>query len=164
MLDGLPVDSYVEKGVLLDLRELAEKWTASGEWLTSVIEGMKEENGSLYALPARFGVPMVIGDGDLLEQAENLTALEQAGEDLSKRYPNAMVLYDCGGRQLTQLFFPWYLAQGSGEISREVLTALLTDRKGGGSCKKRKIPISLPSCCLELWHGVLIPIFRRLAT
>ena len=151
MLDGLPVDSYVEKGVLLDLRELAEKRTASGEWLTPVIQGMKEANGSLYALPARFGVPMVIGDGDLLEQAEDLTALEQAGEDLSKRYPNAMVLYDCGGKQLTQLFFPWYLAQGSGEISREVLTALLTDMEGWRQLQKKENPDLTP----ELLFGAL---------
>lgn len=56
----MPIDSYVEKGVLLDLSEPVGGRTASGEWLKAEAESFKTADGRIYAVPARFSVPVIL--------------------------------------------------------------------------------------------------------
>lgn len=74
VLDGMPIDSYVEKGVLLDLSEPVGGRTASGEWLKAEAESFKTADGRIYAVPARFSVPVILADEEAA-RAKDLTAL-----------------------------------------------------------------------------------------
>ncbi|MFR9190676.1 MAG: extracellular solute-binding protein, partial [Anaerotruncus massiliensis (ex Togo et al. 2019)] len=74
VLDGMPIDSYVEKGVLLDLSEPVGGKTASGEWLKAEAESFKTADGRIYAVPARFSVPVILADEEAA-RAKDLTAL-----------------------------------------------------------------------------------------
>ncbi|MFV0399251.1 MAG: extracellular solute-binding protein [Oscillospiraceae bacterium] len=60
VLDGLPADSYIEKGVLADLTGVIGEKISSGELLESVAHSYDRE-GSIYAVPARFQVPILGG-------------------------------------------------------------------------------------------------------
>lgn len=60
ILDGMPFASYAEKGVLLDLAPLLDKEISDGKLLPRVAEGFRRE-GKLYAVPARFTVPLIHG-------------------------------------------------------------------------------------------------------
>lgn len=74
ILDGLPINSYVEKGMLVELSECLEN--------TDVIEGIKTASGSadgIFAIPTKMGVPVVLekqGEAKSFESLESLlTAL-----------------------------------------------------------------------------------------
>ena len=71
VLDGLPIDIYMKKGVLADLSEMKEKEQIF-EFAT--IPFQKDEH--LYALPLRFSVPTIWGTSDVLNEVNNLEELE----------------------------------------------------------------------------------------
>lgn len=79
MLDGLPVQSYIEKGVLDDLSKIVKD---SG--LLSNIVKSYEQDGKIYQIPARYGIPIMAGDQEkvkALESAETLKSYIEHNPD-----------------------------------------------------------------------------------
>jgi len=98
LLDGLPLDSYIEKGVLADM----------SDWLSPIIEqelvsniaGALGESGKLYAVPARFNMPTIWGKPEAVKAASSLESLvgyAQANTD-------SKLLYDMNTRSLFAFF------------------------------------------------------------
>lgn len=61
ILDGLPIDSYIEKGILSDISKLGDRLSENGV-LMDVIGNTASRDGKIYAVPARIGVPIIFGD------------------------------------------------------------------------------------------------------
>ncbi|WP_312494350.1 extracellular solute-binding protein, partial [Anaerosporobacter sp.] len=59
VLDGLPMDSYIEKGVLYDLSEVMKEVEQSDTYFTNVTHAYQTENG-LYGVPMKFQIPIII--------------------------------------------------------------------------------------------------------
>lgn len=76
ILDGLPIDSYIEKGVLADLSALL-----SGADLISNVANTYRTDGKTYAIPARFTVPVLIGDKDAIGSIHQLSDLSAENGD-----------------------------------------------------------------------------------
>ena len=74
ILDGLPIQSYIEKGVLKDITNLAKNQTGLMQNLT----GAYAKDGKVYGLPALFGFPAMVGTKDTLAQFTSLEALVEA--------------------------------------------------------------------------------------
>ena len=70
VLDGIPVTSYIEKGVLADLSALADPLIADGSLLRNVAETYRQDSG-LYAVPARFSTLMLQGDDGAMASVKN---------------------------------------------------------------------------------------------
>ena len=72
ILDGIPVDSYVEKGILADLKGLVEEIEGADGLFTNIKEAYLRD-GKMYEMPSRFGFSVVEGEeggvaaGDSLE-------------------------------------------------------------------------------------------------
>lgn len=79
LLDGMPVDSYIEKGILADLSDVTADLEKEGNYFTNILEAYKGENG-LYAMPVRFTVPMIMGDKATLDQMKDLNTFADAVE------------------------------------------------------------------------------------
>ena len=79
ILDGMNIESYIEKGVLLDLNEFLADGIASGE-LAETFMNAYERGGKRYAVPTRISVPVMVGSSDALRQADSLQALAGAAE------------------------------------------------------------------------------------
>lgn len=75
ILDGLPAKSYIEKGVLMDLSGLVEEIESSGDMYNSLIDGLKERDGTLYHVPARFSFPLLIGEEETLKAYSSLESM-----------------------------------------------------------------------------------------
>lgn len=71
MLDGLPVQSYIEKGVLDDL----SKSIKEEELQKNIIEPYKQD-GKLYQIPTRYGIPLLLGDNEKKEALKSAEALK----------------------------------------------------------------------------------------
>lgn len=71
LLDGLNVDSYVEKGVLSDLSGLVEGM----DGLMSNLMGAYARDGKIYGVPARFSVPVMLGSPEDVAKIRSLAEL-----------------------------------------------------------------------------------------
>ena len=60
LLDGLPVESYIEKGVLADLSGVVKPMMDSGELLNNLFTPF-DQGGALYQAPTRAMLPVVMG-------------------------------------------------------------------------------------------------------
>ncbi len=67
ILDGLPVNAYIEKGVLVDLSDLVAELESSGDMLDNLLEGFREEDGAVYQVPAKVGFPLAEGRPEAVE-------------------------------------------------------------------------------------------------
>lgn len=71
LLDGLPADSYVEKGVLYDMGGAVIE---NAELYPNIREAYSQ-SGSCYMIPARIGVPVYIGTKNVISHAGSLEEL-----------------------------------------------------------------------------------------
>lgn len=73
ILDGVQYDNYVKKGMLADLGDALP--------LADLQKNLTDpfvEDGKVYVMPARFNVPVLIGDEGCLDGLTNLEAVKQA--------------------------------------------------------------------------------------
>ncbi len=95
ILDGMPVQSYIEKGILEDLSGLIPE----GDYFDRILSAYQGEDGKICAAPARFSIPMA--------QAASGTYAE--GESFLEFTAQAGVLSGLDPRETVEKF--WY---GSG--------------------------------------------------
>lgn len=75
LLDGLPAESYAEKGMLMDLRQLMDFSEAYEQLLTPL-----ETEGGLYYFPARFKTALLLTTADQLGAFSDLESMVKAIE------------------------------------------------------------------------------------
>ncbi len=75
ILDGLPVNAYIEKGVLMDLGILVEEMEASGDMLDNLLEGFREKDGGVYQVPSRVAFPLAEGEPEAVQAYKSLEAM-----------------------------------------------------------------------------------------
>lgn len=80
ILDGLPVDTYIENGMLSDMSDILKE-IGSTDGLFENVTGIYEKGGSIYAVPTRFLVPVTAGRSEIIE---NITDLKTMGVQISK--------------------------------------------------------------------------------
>lgn len=83
LLDGLPVESYIEKGVLADISDVVNPMSNSGELLENITKSYKRTDGSIYGMPIRFKIPVLVGDKKINEAFQSLTSLQQYAKENS---------------------------------------------------------------------------------
>lgn len=117
ILDGLPVESYIEKGILADISDIVAEVDASDGFFPNIKKAY-EKDGSIYHMPARFYTIVVDGDEAALSAAGNLKSFADYAEQLKAQNQGAdifqpmMVEY-----MLEELYFAdsvnWILADGT---------------------------------------------------
>lgn len=85
LLDGMPIDSYMEKGVLMDLSEIL----AQCEPLLENVSAAFQDESGIWAVPARFSVPYIMAPQEAAEQINTLNGLVKAVQEgeASGKYP-----------------------------------------------------------------------------
>ena len=61
LMDGLPIEDYIEKGGLEDLSDMVESVKENGEGFFENVLSSYEKGEKVYAIPSRFSVPIIIG-------------------------------------------------------------------------------------------------------
>ena len=85
VLDGLPVENYIEQGMLLDLSSVVQPMLDSGALLPNVASSFAEA-GSIPAVPTRFLLPTLWGEVSGVETLADMAAWAQANPDALPLY------------------------------------------------------------------------------
>ncbi len=104
ILDGLPIDKLIEKNVLLDVTHEMEKVSKKEGIYENIATAYMKEN-KLYAIPARFRIPIMVGNENVLNKITDLDSLVQVVQNLKKEntdLPSILGLYN---RNLLEYLF-----------------------------------------------------------
>lgn len=78
VMDGLDIESYVEKGLLLDIGDTISPLEEQGELLENITAGYETGEGKRYVVPLRFGMTMVAARELEAGNLSDMKALAQA--------------------------------------------------------------------------------------
>lgn len=124
ILDGLPIGSYIQQGVLLDLAPVVQPMLDSGE-LQANVAGAFKTGDAIPAVPTRFLLPTIWGDVTGLNTLADLTAWAQAN-------PDALPVYALDPELLIGTFYlscapAWF--NDAGQLDEGRIAEFLTDLK-----------------------------------
>ncbi|MCI8586637.1 MAG: carbohydrate ABC transporter substrate-binding protein [Lachnospiraceae bacterium] len=91
ILDGLPLASYEEKGVLADLSGLVYEQKEENRLFQNLVDACRVD-GKLWYLPVRFRLPLLVGDQGSIDQVSDLSSLADTVEGLRETYPNGALI------------------------------------------------------------------------
>lgn len=126
LLNGLPWESYAEKGILADLSGDLEDYTNGEKGFANLFQAYQQD-GFQFAAPICFKFPVLIGTKDDISQVdspEKLLETVKATEDLPP-------FFRTGQRLLCYLFSIYWqnIETEEGSVSREELKKLLANIK-----------------------------------
>lgn len=130
VLDGLPMDSYIDKAVLADLSAPLDDLSGSGGLLSNITGSLKQPGGEVYAVPAQFQVPMLHGSDDAMTSIHDLTSMADWLE-ANKPSFRTPFLFDSSANILLTLYpvCAASLRDGQGRMDGEKLAGFLAQIK-----------------------------------
>ena len=132
VLDGLPYRSYVEKGVLENLKDTISPLVASGDLYSNIAESFEDQEGQIFQFPVRVNFPITYGDEGA---AGNLASLDTL-YDYQKANPEKPLLsktvYENILRQMIHIYYPEMVSKDTGELIPGRMEKLLETAKAVG--------------------------------
>ena len=131
ILDGLPLQSYIEKGVLKDISALAQRLTTE-EGLIANLTNAYAFDGKTYGLPSRFSLPVMLGESTRLGTVNGLAGLVSAVKAYGNQEPALLKVPDSLWQE-SGLIMNYYDASvaaftnGNGSLDEAALAQYLTD-------------------------------------
>ncbi len=132
VLDGVPVESYIEKGILMDISELVKE-VESADGMFENIKDAYTRDGKIYEMPARFYFSAIEGDGAALSAGSSLSSMV---DYVKKARETDSQAHGLPPKTASGLLYELYyaasagLATEDGSISEEKLKEFLTAAKG----------------------------------
>ena len=91
MLDGLPIESYLAKGMLADLSENLKAAEEKEEFFDNITR-VYEQDGKIYAIPTRFRIPLLMGNEEFVSNIQDLSSLSAVMEEMREKNPEGSIL------------------------------------------------------------------------
>lgn len=79
LLDGMPMDSYEEKGMLADCSDVVQEMEGKEHFFDGVVKGFQSNQG-LFAIPFRIQIPLLIGKSSAVSGITDLASLADMAE------------------------------------------------------------------------------------
>lgn len=129
VLDDMSIDTYIEKGVLADLSEVFES-ISEKDYLTNITNIFCGKDGK-FAVPARFAVPVIVGEKDILNSVSDIGGLADAAKAMreDKNTGNIVGIYT--PEELLEILTPgmWPQLVNEDGVNREELQEFLSHAK-----------------------------------
>lgn len=104
ILDGLPIEKLIDRNILLDVTEEVER-VADKEGIYEHIAAAYLKNERMYAIPARFRIPVMAGDKKVIDKIKNLDSLVQTVRDLKAQNPDLSSIVGLYNKNLLEYLF-----------------------------------------------------------
>lgn len=131
VLDEMPMDAYMEKGLLLDLGSFMEELSKEEELFENLFQAFERE-GSIYAVPGEVTFPVMLGREKYVSKMKDLASVAGEIEQIREDNPGKDILGICSAEGMMKIFAAacapaW--KQENGEIDREAVGDFLTQMK-----------------------------------
>ncbi len=131
ILDDMPLDSYIEKGLLLDMSALISGLSGDEALFDNIANAMKTGD-ELYAMPCEIYLPAIAGEEKYIAQMKDLEGIADGMEELRRDNPEKDLLMISSTRGIMRLFsmtcVPAWITE-NGEIDKEVIGEFLVQTK-----------------------------------
>ena len=131
ILDDLPMDSYIEKGLLQDLSPLLDSLTGEEALFDNIVDSFRKE-GKVYMVPCDINLPVLLGREQDIAGVESLEGLADCVEKIRQEQPGKDIFRSSSPKGIMKLFTPvcapaWTAADGT--VDREAVSEFLTQTK-----------------------------------
>lgn len=151
ILDNMPIDSYIEKGLLVDIGPLLDEMSGDG----GIFENVKKaftNDGHIYTVPCELQVPFILGRSKDTAQMKDLEGIADTVENMRKSNPGKDLLEIASAKGIMRMFSmvsaPAWRTE-TGEINAEAIADFLTQTKRIYDAQMDGLPESV----LEEWQG-----------
>lgn len=105
MLDGINIESYAEKGVLMDLSDIVNAVDQTDGLYTNLIQPLQTDD-RIYAVPAKFYIPVIYGDENYVGGAKDYRSIADMAEKARETFPDTTLLGACSATGIMKRFAP----------------------------------------------------------
>ncbi|MDE7273446.1 MAG: ABC transporter substrate-binding protein [Lachnospiraceae bacterium] len=131
MLDGMNMDTYAEKGVLADLSDIVREVSQQDGLYSNLIDELAVDN-RIYAVPAKFYIPVLYGDETFVGGVEDYESLADMVERARESYPDTDLLNVCSATGILRRSVPvcapsW--KDDDGHLNQDKIRAFLEQTK-----------------------------------
>ncbi len=153
LLDGLPADSYVEKGMLADLTPYLTELEKEEKLLSNIKESFTADE-KIYMMPAAITISMYLTDKDNMTNVSDLSTLADMIEKLRGEHPGEGILQTYSEEMLLNALMPvsaplWI--KEAGKLNVEEMRHYLEQTK------------RIYDACMEGLHEDVLQRYRDLA-
>ena len=131
ILDNMPVDSYIEKGLLLDLSPILGNLDGEDALFENIVEAFRTED-KIYEIPCEIQIPVIFGEKAYISGITDLKEMADAMENLREKYPEKDICGYCTAESIMRLFsmvsVPYWKTD-KGTVDREILSDYLIQVK-----------------------------------
>ena len=117
VLDDLPISSYVDKGLLLDLTDYFAQYSEKEPLFNNIIEAMKFD-GKAYMAPATVAVPLIAASEEYTKNMTDMSGVGEAVEKMRGEHPGENIIGICSEIGVMKRFAAtsapnWIMADGT---------------------------------------------------
>lgn len=139
ILDGMPIDSYVQKGVLRDLGDAVKEWEGKSGYYKNILECYSKD-GKTYAVPSRFLMLLMSGEEKEISMINDLKTMADAAERLAGSRETVFGTYRAD--ELMERLYPvcesaW--SMDDGKVDEGALTEFMTQAKRIYQAEQKKL-------------------------
>ncbi|MDE7284195.1 MAG: extracellular solute-binding protein [Lachnospiraceae bacterium] len=131
ILDDMPIDSYIEKGLLVDLSTILDSLDDEEELFDNIVQEMKKDD-KVYAIPCEIQIPVMAGAEKYISQLEDLESIADMMEKLRADNPGKPLLDIYTEKGIMRYFamscVPAWTTE-SGELDSEMIAQFLEQTK-----------------------------------
>lgn len=131
ILDNLPIDSFIEKGLLMDLVPLLGGLSGEEELFGNIVDAMKMD-GSVYAMPCEIAIPVILGKEEYISKMKDLEGIADMIEQLREENPEKNLINLCSEKGVMRFFsmacVPSWIKNDS-EMDEKAVTEFLVQTK-----------------------------------
>ena len=131
ILDDMPLDSYISKNMLLDLRQCLDGLTGEDALFENIVDAF-DVDGRVYALPCEIQLPLMAGKEKYISMADDLEGIADMMEQLRADFPEKPLMRICSEKGIMRFFamtsVPAFKT-ASGELDTEAVREFLKQSK-----------------------------------
>lgn len=122
ILDGLPADSYIDKGFLSDLSPVLENLSGEAALFENIVDSFGQD-GSIYMVPCEIALPAVYGKEEYVSQMKDLGSMADMVEKMRQEHPGENLVAICSSEGIMKMFAmasapSWKTASGEIDIDK----------------------------------------------
>lgn len=93
LLDGLPVESYIEKGLLEDISDVISEYTSQDLIFKNIADAYTVDE-KIYQFPTKVKFPILLGSKDVLDSVSDLNSFVELAKKIGKENPDKRIFND----------------------------------------------------------------------